>query len=435
MLGIAFAAPGHADLRRTPVVAAVEAVRNGVVNISAKRIERQPAFSHRGPDLFEDFFGWSFGPRVNVPVQSLGSGFLLDDAGTVVTNEHVIAAALDVRVRLADGREFAADVVGAAPDVDLAVLRLRAEGEALPPPLKFTSGPILIGETAIAIGNPFGLDHSVSVGVVSARDRSFRAGDRTYAGVLQTDASINPGNSGGPLLNVLGEVIGVSTAIFQEAQGIGFAIPADVARRVVDELLSSGEVSRGWLGVELQAIDASLAAGLGRRSRDGALVTKVHPDSPAAAAGVQTGDILVALDQHRLREPADVGALLSSYPPGTKLTLFGEREGERLSFLLQVAAYNPDRVRGWFARLGLQVRPEGREWVVQSVRGGSPAADIGLRPGDRLVAIDGIPVSDQKALEASLMRHRRRGYFQFSVRRGRLVQTVGLRLPPPDPSY
>jgi S1-C subfamily serine protease len=426
----------EADPRRTPIVQAVEAVRDGIVNISAQRVETRQAWPGMGPGLFPDLFGRPLGgPSVRRPVQSLGTGFLTDTAGTVLTNEHVISGTSDIRVRLADGREFSADVVGAAPDVDLAVLRLRTEGESLPAPLRFAREPVLIGEPAIAIGNPFGLDHSVSVGVVSARDRSFRVGDRTYAGVLQTDASINPGNSGGPLINVLGEVIGVSSAIFQDAQGIGFAIPADVAQRVVTELVSTGEVSRGWLGIELQKIDAEIAASMGRRSRDGALVTRVHDGSPADRVGIAAGDILTGLDQHRLREPGDIGALLSSFPPGAPLVLHGERSGETRTWRLEVAPYGPERVRGWFARLGLQIRPDGREWVLQGVRAGSPAAEIGFRPGDRIVAIDRVPVSDQAALEEQLLKERRRGYFQITLRRGRLMQTVGLRLPPPDASY
>lgn len=428
----------RADPRRTPVVEVFEQTRLQVVNIAAERIVDQPVWGTRGRrgDLFDEFFGRFHAPQTRrMPVRSLGSGFIAAEGGMVLTNEHVVSRAENIRVILADGHEYHAEIVGAAPDVDLAVLRIDSGDDVLPPPLRFFEGTPWIGETVIAVGNPFGLDHSVSTGVISALDRSFRADHRTFAGVLQTDASINPGNSGGPLLNVHGEVVGVNVAIFQEAQGIGFAIPADVARRVLHELLSNGDIAMSWIGVELQALDARLAAGLGRRSQEGALVARVLPDSPAARAGLEPGDLLVRLDKHRLRTPEDIGAHLNSYPPESRLRFEGLRNSEEWQWPVTVAAYDEQRLDGWLNRVGLQTRRADKAWVITRVEPGSPAADIGFRPGDAIVAIDRIRVQDEGRLARHLLAKRRSSYFLVSLARGRFIRQVGLRLPPPDPSF
>lgn len=441
-LVVACTAPAWAqslDPRRTPVVEVVEHSKNSVVNISAQRIvERSPLALGPGGALLEDyfrhFFGYQPAPRRHAST-SLGTGFLIDTAGTVVTNYHVVARAEAIEVTLANGDRLPAELLGAAPDADLALLKLEHDGTTLPPPLEFFSGTPWIGETVVAIGNPYGLDHSVTVGVISATDRTLDTRDRTYVGVLQTDASINPGNSGGPLINLLGQVVGVNTAIYGgDAQGIGFAIPADVVRRVVDELLSSGRLTRGWIGVTLQDLDAAIAAGLNLRSTDGVLVRSVVADSPAARAGLAVGDLIQSVDGHRVRNSSDVEAHLDTYAAGRNVRFAGLRNGSAQAWTITVGAYDRTRINGWFDRIGLKFQDRGDTLVVLGVVPGSTAAELGFEPGDRIVAIDRIPVGERERLQDHLLKHRRKGYFLIGLKREHWGQHVGVRLPPPDPT-
>jgi S1-C subfamily serine protease len=249
---IAHAAPAvGADpfLRRTAAVQAAERVGPAVVSVTTETDVRQqsPFEGFRGDPFFERYFQDFFDPRRQRTAQSLGSGVIIDAAGHVLTNEHVIARASRIKVSLSDGREFDAKLVGADPNNDIAVLHIETS-EKMPWVAPGGSEDLLVGEPVIAIGNPFGLSSTVTTGVISALDRSIRTEGRSYYGFIQTDASINPGNSGGPLLNAEGELIGVNTAIYQGAQGIGFAVPIGVAKRVVDQLLQHGEIAPLWLG-------------------------------------------------------------------------------------------------------------------------------------------------------------------------------------------
>jgi len=424
--------------RRTAVVDVVQRTKASVVNISAKKIVERSLFPDAPfGDLFEDFFGRRFGsPTREVPHNSLGTGFLASTAGTILTNHHVVARARQIRVTFEDGREFNAQVIGAAPDVDLALLELQdADPEQLPEPLTFAKGQSLIGETVIAIGNPFGLDHTVTTGVISARDRTFHVKDRTYVGVLQTDASINPGNSGGPLLNIQGRVAGVNTAIFQEAQGIGFAIAADVAERVLRELGAQGSVARSWLGVELQNIDNRLAETLGVERNDGVVVTRVVADAPAHHAGLREGDLLTHLGEHKIDQRKAFGALLATYGPGHHAVLKGRRNGQPTRWRVKPGTYDTARLDDWWRRIGVTLVHKRDHWRVQAVRKNSAAAKLGLRAGDAIVALDRFPVSQTKKLRRHLVRNRHKSYFLLGVARGRRVQHVGVQLPPPDPTY
>jgi serine protease Do len=237
----------QASARRTPVVEAVERVAPATVNITTEaRVSRPVSGPFGRQDPFFDRFFEPF--RQDVTEQMLGTGAIVDQRGYVLTNEHVLAGADKIWVTLADGREFPGVVVGADPDNDLAVIKIES-ADKLPTAQLAADNPLMIGETVIAIGNPFGLNHTVTTGVLSATNRSFRAGETEYHGFLQTDASINPGNSGGPLLNLDGEVIGINTAIFREAEGIGFAIPIERAKRIMDDLIAYGEVVPVWLGL------------------------------------------------------------------------------------------------------------------------------------------------------------------------------------------
>ena len=293
LLLLAFALPAAAEgdpfLRRTATVRAVERVGPSVVNITTEQAPQggpfRPFAGGGGQPGFEWFFRDFFEPRFSGPSQSLGSGVLIDDQRHVLTNEHVVASADRIRVTLADGRQFDAQLVGADPNNDLAVLRIES-AEGLPWIAPGVSSDLLVGEPVIAIGNPFGLSNTVTTGVLSAVDRSLRSGDRVFHGFLQTDASINPGNSGGPLLNAEGELIGINSAIYDGAQGIGFAIPIDTAMRVVRELISHGEIAPIWLGLDFQDLDATLAEALGLpETAAGAIVSRVAPEHAGGPLG------------------------------------------------------------------------------------------------------------------------------------------------------
>ena len=263
LAGVAAAAEGDPFLRRTATVRAVERVGPSVVNITTRQLvqggQSNPFAPFGGAPGLEWFFRDFFEPRFpSRTTQSLGSGVVIDAQRHVLTNEHVVARADDILVTLADGRQLGARLVGADPNNDLAVLEIQTE-EPVPWTEPGGSRDLLVGEPVIAIGNPFGLSNTVTTGVLSAVDRSLRSEDRVFHGFLQTDASINPGNSGGPLLNAEGSLIGINTAIYNGAQGIGFAIPIDTAMRVVRELITHGEIAPVWLGFDLQDLDAPLA--------------------------------------------------------------------------------------------------------------------------------------------------------------------------------
>jgi Do/DeqQ family serine protease len=269
-------------------------------------------------DFFDQFFGpRSPGPRGEFHQPGLGSGVILDKRGYVLTNFHVIKGADAVTVRLSSKREYRGRIIGTDPKTDIAIVRFEPEGELTVATLG-NSDALRVGEWAIAIGNPFGLDQTVTVGVVSATGRA-DVGIASYENFIQTDASINPGNSGGPLVNLKAEVIGINTAIVATGQGIGFAIPANMVRRVTGQLIDRGKVTRGWLGVSLQPITTELAEALGVKSTTGAVVARVYPGSPAEAAGLKQNDVIVAFDGvgvedyhhlQRLAAEAEVGRVV-----------------------------------------------------------------------------------------------------------------------------
>jgi serine protease Do len=354
-------------------------------------------------------------------LQSLGSGVLIDAQRHVLTNAHVVSAADKIRVQLADGREFDATAVGADPNNDLAVLRVETK-EALPwiPPGR--SDDLLVGEPVIAIGNPFGLSNTVTTGVISAVDRSIRTDQRVFHGFLQTDASINPGNSGGPLLNAEGKLIGINTAIYGNAEGIGFAIPIDVARRIVDELIAHGEVAPVWLGLDLQALDPELRSLMKiPASVNGALVSRVHAKGPAASGGVRRGDVVVRLEGQVIADPRAFYEVLSRVTQGQAARLEVWREGQARSVRV-VARTLPEGLVEELAEellgMRLSVNPQGG-FVVQTVRNDSGAARIGIQAGDLLLAVNGRTLQGKDALRTSVLDLRGRSRALLVVQRGR----------------
>jgi Do/DeqQ family serine protease len=363
-------------------------VTPAVVNIRAERVRSGPG---PGP-LFEDFFGDLFRiPRNPQREQSLGSGFIVSADGVILTNAHVVEGAEQIKIRLADQRVFAGEVVGIDPKTDVAVLRVKGD-RSLPVAVLGDSDRIKVGQWALAIGNPFGLDSTLTVGVVSATGRA-NIGIEDYEDFIQTDASINPGNSGGPLLNIYGEVVGINTAIVAAGQGIGFAIPINLARQVAEQLIATGEVTRGWLGVTLQPLDTSLAEAFGLDKISGALVTRVLPDTPAARAGLQRGDVLLAFAGKAVRGVRELQLLVASAPIGKSVPVEIVRDGQRLTLQAVITPRDerPSTARSEPAAadwLGMTVAAAQDGVAVVAVAPGSIAERGGVRAGDLLLVID-----------------------------------------------
>jgi Do/DeqQ family serine protease len=328
-----------ADLQSAFVVVA-ERVRPAVVHLGAVQVSRggralppgldDPAFR----DFFERFFGRRGGAGDEFRLPALGSGVIVDRRGDVLTNFHVVRGADAVTVRLSSRREYRGQIVGTDARTDLAVVRFQPDGDLTVATLG-DSDRLRVGEWAIAIGNPFGLDQTVTVGVISATGRS-DVGVATYENFIQTDASINPGNSGGPLVNLRGEVIGINTAIVATGQGIGFAIPVNMVKRVVGQLAARGRVSRGWLGVSLEPLTAELSADLGVPGPGGVVVSLVRPDGPAAAAGLRQRDVIVSFDGTPVEGPSHLQRLVGEAEVGRRATLDVVRDRTRQRIVVRL---------------------------------------------------------------------------------------------------
>jgi serine protease Do len=400
-----------------------QSVKPAVVNIATTQRPRPQEGSRtpqvppqfRGPfrDFFgEDFFERFFGEQLQRQRRSLGSGVIVDKRGYILTNNHVIEQADQIEVRLSDKRKFSATVIGKDPKTDLAVIRIDAP-EDLPVAKLGDSDKIRIGEWAIAIGNPFGLDQTVTVGVISAVGRS-DVGITTYEDFIQTDASINPGNSGGPLLNLNGEVIGINTAIVATGQGIGFAIPITMARAIKDRLIAQGRVVRAWLGVGIQELTDELAAQFGVKPEEGVLVGNVMKDSPAERGGMKTGDIVQEFNGTKITTVRQMQREVAQSSVGSlaRVRVLREKQPAMLTVELgeqptEVAAVSPGSSPAETGeRFGLTVQditPELRTQlkldnldgvVVSSVDEGGPAARSGIRPGDVISEANREPVKN-----------------------------------------
>jgi len=425
----------EASQRRSPVVIAVEKVSPAVVNISTTVTEKvRPFFPFRGEDFFKDFFPELFSREYTR--SSLGSGLIVDTRkGYVVTNHHVVAGASEVKVITVDEKEFRAKLVGSDPRSDLAVLQI--EGAQKFPDVKFgNSDDLLIGETVIAIGNPFGLSHTVTTGVVSALERSVRTEERVYRHFIQTDASINPGNSGGPLLNIDGEVIGINSAIYQKAQGIGFAIPINKVQRIVQELLRSGEVRVPWLGLELQELTPALRKSFAYPAqRKGLLISDVQKGGPAAQSGIRRGDILTRMEGTGIGSMEEYRGNLAEYTAGSRLRLSLFRKGEEMNVTVQASTFPLELAldmveRGTGLKFGEADQRALRAYglkeavVIEKVKAGSEAERVGLQAGDLLLKVNEAAVGNlEEFKKAVASRHHlasltlvfRRGPYGFSV--------------------
>ena len=406
------AMPSFADLVEvvSPAVVSIEVVHAAEVLPAADRRQDDPFPKRfkRFKRFFGEDFAKRFGERRGPPSRGgTGSGFVVDAAGYVVTADHVIAGAETVTVILDDGDRLEAGIVGRDPRTDLALLKVEA-GEPLPA-LRFAApGATRVGDGVVAVGNPFGLGKTATFGIVSARGRG--TGTSPYGDHLQIDAPINRGNSGGPSFNLRGEVIGVNTAIVSPTGGnvgIGFAVPAATARAVIDDLREHGRVMRGWLGVHIQEVTADIADGLGLARAEGAIVTRVQPESPAAAAGLEPGDVIVAVDREAVEGPRALARAIADIDAGSPARLTLWRDGRSLDLTATIAHAVPPTAAGAdgparLDALGLRLEnadpalrgdDDARGGVaVAGVAPGSPAARKGIRPGDTVVAVGGAPV-------------------------------------------
>lgn len=386
-----------------------------VVNISTVKVIKGGGgrtFQFHGPrgpqgpgnDPFNEFFERFFGdqmPQRDRKEKSLGSGFIIESSGLIITNNHVVEGADDIVVRLSTEKEYHAEIIGRDPKTDVAVIKIKGGGNF--PALSLgDSSKLRIGDWVVAIGNPFGLEHTVTAGILSARGRVIGAGP--YDDFLQTDAPINPGNSGGPLLNLEGEVVGINTAIVGGGTGIGFAIPTNLARDIVAQLKDKGRVVRGWLGVLIQKVTPEIAKSLKMESPRGALVADVSKDGPAAKVGIKRGDVIVNFNGKEIKEWSELPPTVAATPVGTEVKVKVIRDAKEMTFELKIAELKDEKMASaepssssdlgltlkdltpeQAARMGLS---EKEGVVITGLADGSPAAESGLKPGDVILEIN-----------------------------------------------
>lgn len=421
-------AAGKATVAGLPSLAdLVEDLKRTVVNIQvSKKIQTGPLPFFRGPrgerDPFRDFFERFFGDQIpkEFEQKGLGSGVVISKDGYVLTNNHVVEGADEINVRLPEGQgEYSAKVVGADATTDLALLKIEIEPDKeLQAAVLGDSDSLRVGEWVIAIGNPFGLEHTVTAGIVSAKGRVIGSGP--YDDFIQTDASINPGNSGGPLFNLRGEVVGINTAIVASGQGIGFAIPINVAKEELPQLREKGKVTRGWLGVQIQGWEPGMAQKFGLKEERGALVGRVIEGEPAEKAGIKKGDVILEVEGHKIKDTKDLLNTVARLQPGQKVKVKVWRDGKELTLTVELGErpaegeISSEPVPSKEDRIGLTVQeitPEIAERMglekaegvlISNVKPGSPAAKAGLQKGDVIHEIERQAVKSVKDYQKAL---------------------------------
>jgi serine protease Do len=423
------------DVQNTPAVtmpvtglsAAFErvakSVEPAVVNISTEQIIHTSGME----DPFRGMFGGDspfapfFGQPRDEKQHSLGSGFIVDPRGYILTNNHVVKDATKIKVKLQDGRELPGTVVGTDPQTDLALIKVQADN--LPVLKLANSDTVKVGEWVLAFGSPFGLEETVTAGIISAKGRVIGAGN--YDNFLQTDAAINPGNSGGPLVNLEGEAVGINTMILSQSggfQGVGLAIPSSMADDVYRQLVQYGKVTRGWLGVTIQEITPELAKSFDLKNTEGVLVAQVEPNSPAAKAGIRSGDVIVDYNGKQTKTPRDLSMAVADTKVGVPAKLTIIRDGRTMNLETSIGEKPGERAEAAsssgkseeHAKLGVTVEnidpndvhqlnlPSSNGALVTDVQSGGPADDGGVRPGDVIREINHKPINNVSDLQSAV---------------------------------
>lgn len=435
--------PSFADL--------VEKLKPSVVNISTTGTVRRggqfPSPFGKSPfgeeDPFGKFFERFFGeiPQREYRQKGLGSGFIISEDGYVVTNNHVVEKADDIEVIFEDGEKYRAEIIGKDPKTDLALIKIEPKKKLQA--VEFgNSDKLRIGDWVIAIGNPFGLGNTVTAGIVSAEGRVLGMG--SYDDFIQTDAPINPGNSGGPLFNLEGKVVGVNTAIVSGGQGIGFAIPINLAKSVIDQLKATGTVIRGWLGVLIQQITPEIAQGLGLNGVKGVLVSDVAPGGPADKAGIKRGDIIVNFNGAKVDDVTELTSMVAQMAPGSNVDVKVLRDGKESDFTVTLgtlpeaaAESDEEEIKEEIGITANEITPQiASEFnlgeitgvVITDVEDGSVAAEAGLRPGDVILEIDKKPIKNLEDYKSAMDGVKNAGNALFLVKRGEYTLYVGIKL-------
>jgi serine protease Do len=401
-------------------------VKNAVVNISTTQVvEGNPLMPFLGPGSpFGHFFGLNpkefFGnqPQGKMKTHALGSGFVISEDGLILTNNHVVEKATEIKIKLLAGKEYDAKLIGRDPKTDLALIKVTPDSDFPKPTVLGDSDAMRVGDWVMAVGNPFGLGNTVTTGIISAKSRIL--GESPYDDFLQTDAAINPGNSGGPLFNMKGQVIGINTAIIAQGQGIGFAIPIDMAKELLPQL-KKGKVIRGWLGLMIQDITPELAKSFGLKSAKGVLVSDVAKDSPAEKAGLSRGDVILRFDGKELDNAHKLSQLAAATAPDTQVKIDLLRNGEEKTITLKLGTMpeeeqkvvSPEEKSDWgmnvqeltpqlAQQLGLEPGTTGV--VITDIKEESPAAAAGLRPGDLITEVNRAAIKNLNDYQQALQK-------------------------------
>ncbi|GFO56534.1 peptidase [Geomonas sp. Red276] len=411
-----------------------------VVNISTSKTVTVQKRHLYGNDPFQEYFEKFFDTPRQHPhkQQNLGSGFIISDDGYILTNNHVVAGANEIKVKLSDGREFKGEIKGRDEKLDLALVKIDAKGHLPAAPLG-DSDKAEVGEWVMAIGNPFGLAQTVTAGIISAQGRVIGSGP--YDDFIQTDASINPGNSGGPLFNSKGEVIGINTAILSGGQGIGFAIPVNMAKAIIDQLKQNGKVTRGWLGVSVQMVTADLAQSFGLEGEKGALVSEVTKDSPADKAGLQGGDIILQFDGRTIHEMSELPRMVAATPAGKTVKVVILRDGKQKEVPVTIekmkdgdeedVATTGDKLGIKVAELTPERAPQSRGErgvLVAEVQPDGLADRAGIVEGDVIREINGQRITSVSDYSKAIATVKKGGYLKVLLKRGNSSLFTAMRV-------
>jgi serine protease Do len=424
-----------------------ERVKPAVVNISTTKIikgkrfinpfGRSPFDDYFGDDFFNRFFGDI--PQRDFKQKSLGSGFIISNDGYILTNNHVVENTDKILVKISDGKEYEAKIVGQDEKTDIALIKIKPNHD-LPVAEIGDSDSLRVGEWVIAIGNPFGLSQTVTAGIVSAKGRVIGAGP--YDNFIQTDASINPGNSGGPLFNMQGKVVGINTAIVAQGQGIGFAIPINMAKSILGDLKTKGKVSRGWLGISIQDITEDIAKSMGYKGTTGVLVTDVFQGDPADKAGIKVGDVILEINDKKISDSHDLLLTVASLHAGERAKIKISRDGKEMIFNVTIAERKSEpeialaKSEGNFGIKAQEITKNLAKQlgissdygvIVTDVEPGSPADEVGIQPRDIILQVNKVKITSFKQYLTEMSKAVKNKNVVLLVKRGKSNFFVSIR--------